>query len=110
MDQFADVLKAVGLPPVLATSAVALSIIIRLARARLTWFTWSVGYAVALALSALVTFSERSQLTNPVTSGLALFAVALIGQGILQSLAGVVPWIPRDNDLVPKPPNQGGTP
>ena len=112
MDQITAVLNLIGLPPVLAGSAIALAIIIRLARARLTWFTWSVGYGVALAFSVGIAFSERAELKNVWTSALAMVACVLLLQGVLQALAGVIPGLPRDNQLAPtKAPDtqQGGT-
>jgi len=101
MEQFLALLSVFGLNPGTAGTALALAILLRYARGMFVKFGSGQTYVTAVAAGALGALLEASggipwQVTTK--TALAMTCVILLAQKGLESLAGVIPWIPKDNE------------
>ena len=100
MDQFLDILKALGLPPALAGIGLVLAILLRYLRGMVPKVGSGATYVAALV------FGLVGSLLDPSGTGvrivgqhtLALTALVLLSQKILEMAAKSVPWLPQDDE------------
>lgn len=99
MEQVVEVMKAVGLPPAMAGTALVLALLIRFGRGMLHWMNSELTYLAAILFGVSGGFLEASG-AEAVKVGLALTCALLILQKVLEQAAKVVPWLPQDNEWV----------
>jgi len=105
MDQFVALLALFGLNPATLGTALGLAVALRFGRGMLPWLNSAWTYASAVALGALGAWVEAVQGQPPqafAKTALGLFCVVLLGQKLLEGLAEVASFIPKDNEWVKK--------
>lgn len=104
-ESVAEVFKVIGLPPELFGVAIAVGIMLRLARGMVPSFGPSKTYyaAVAIGVIAGAWRAWRVSVDGAPTAALAVMASTLLVQFALQKLAGRVKWLPTDNEWVENP-------
>lgn len=110
------VAEALGLPAAMLPSALAVILILRFMSSGIEGFGYRWVYAVGTAVSGLLAYSFRAESPHPIAAGLAMLAIVLFGQFVVNEAAARIPgfaWL-ANNGMVAKPPaggtNQGGTP
>lgn len=105
MEQILEVLKAFGLTPALAGTALALAVLLRYARGMLHWVTseWTYVLAVLLGVGGSLMEAAAGQPWQATAkTATALACVVLLSQKALEKAAEVVPWLPKDNEWAGK--------
>lgn len=101
MQEVLDVMKAVGLPPEMAGTALVLAVLLRYLRGMVASVTSEWSYVAAVALGAVGGWlGSDGDPKAFLRAFLAFTATTLILQRALQSLAKVLPWLPQDNEWV----------
>ena len=104
LDQVVEVMKQLGLPPAQAITGVVLAILLRFARGMFHTITSEGTYVVALAFGILgaILDSTGADWRPVVREALALTALVLLLQKVLETAAKTVPWLPQDNEWAKK--------
>ena len=105
MDQILEVLKAFGLNPELAGTALVLAVLLRYARGMFHWVTseWTYVLAVLLGIAgSLIEAASGQPWQATAKTATALACTVLISQKLLEKAAGIVPWLPLDNEWTKK--------
>lgn len=104
LDQVFEVMRQLGLPPAQAVTGVVLAILLRYARGMFHTITSEATYVVALSFGVLGAMldSTGTDWKPVVREALALTALVLVLQKVLETAAKTVPWLPTDNEWAKK--------
>lgn len=100
IDQIAQVMTALGLPPAQAASGFVLAILLRYGRGMLHWLNSELTYVAAIAFGIIgaILDSNGADWKPVVREALALAALVLLLQKVLEVAAKNVAWLPQDNE------------
>ena len=103
-EQVAEVLRQLGLPPAQAVTGIVLAILLRYARGMFHSITseWTYFTAVSFGVLGALLDSSGTDWKPIVRETLALSALVLILQKVLETAAKTVPWLPQDNEWANK--------
>jgi hypothetical protein len=104
VDQVVAAMSALGLPPAQAASGIVLAVLLRYARGMFSHITSEATYIAALAFGVLGALldSTGADWKPVVREALALTALVLVLQKVLETAAKQVPWLPQDSEWVKK--------
>ena len=103
MEEIQEVLRQLNLAPSLYGTAIVLAILLRFGRGMIPGFGNPQTYLTAVGLGAVGAILETVEgdgWRDVTKTGLALTAVVLLLQRVLQALAEKVSWLPSDGQWV----------
>lgn len=99
MEQFAEILKTLGIDPALAGIGLLLAVGVRYARGMIHWMNSEWTFVIALVLGFVGAWIKSEGLgpRGFAANALSIACIVLVAQKVLENAAKVVPWLPQDN-------------